>query len=100
MYDPRAIFSKEPAVIAEAIRAILFVLVLAGLVNVGEELLAGIALVVSLILSLFVYQSSTPTAFPTLSAGTSVNVQGSEDKVVIQPSPPGPTGIEGTPDGP
>jgi hypothetical protein len=37
----------------------------------------------------------TPIANPTLKAGTSVNVQGSEDKVVIESSPPGPVGVEG-----
>ena len=95
MYDPRAIFNKEPAVIAEAIRAILFVLVLAGLLNLGEELLAGIALVVSLVLSLFVRQASTPTASPTLKTGTEVTVEGSDDTVIVQPTPPGPVGVEG-----
>jgi hypothetical protein len=38
---------------------------------------------------------STPVANPTLPSGTSVNVQGSSDSVVIAPSPPGPTGVEG-----
>lgn len=42
----------------------------------------------------------TPVANPTLPAGTSVSVQGTEDKVVIAPTPPGPTGIEGEHDGP
>jgi hypothetical protein len=41
---------------------------------------------------------TTPINDPVLSAGTSVSVKGSEDKVVIQPSPPGPTGIEGSGD--
>lgn len=96
MYSIRAVLEKEPAVIAEAIRAILFVAVLAGLVNLGEELLAGIALVVSLVLSLFVRATSTSTAAPTLATGTTVSVKDSEDKVLIQPTPPGPTGVEGS----
>jgi hypothetical protein len=38
----------------------------------------------------------TPVANPTLPAGTSVNVQNTEDKVLIAPTPPGPTGIDST----
>ena len=37
----------------------------------------------------------TPVANPSLPVGSTVNVIGSEDKVVIESSPPGPTGIEG-----
>lgn len=37
----------------------------------------------------------TPLANPTLPQGTSVNVQNSEDKVIIEKSPPGPVGVEG-----
>lgn len=41
----------------------------------------------------------TPVANPTLPAGSVVNVQDSPDTVEIQPSPPGPVGIEGGNDG-
>ena len=34
-------------------------------------------------------------ANPTLAAGTSVKVEGSEDSVIVEKSPPGPTGVEG-----
>ena len=98
MYDPRNIFRQQPVAIAGALRSLLMVLVLVGLIALDEKQLAGIALAAELILGLFAWQSSTPTANPTLKTGTSVNVQGSEDKVIVQPSPPGPTGIEGTPD--
>lgn len=38
----------------------------------------------------------TPVASPTLPTGTSVKVQGTEDTVLIQPTPPGPVGVEGS----
>lgn len=42
----------------------------------------------------------TPVANPTLPSGSVVNVQGTEDKVEIQPTPPGPTGIDTSAGGP
>lgn len=36
----------------------------------------------------------TPVSNPTLPQGSVVNVQGTEDKVEIQPTPPGPQGID------
>lgn len=95
MYSITAIFQKQPAVIAGAIRTVLYVLVLAGVLVFGEQLLAGIALAVEVVLTLFVVSTSTPTAAPTLKSGTEVKVQGTTDTVVIAPTPPGPTGIEG-----
>ena len=94
MYSLRAIFDKQPAIIAGAIRSVLFVLVLAGLVSLGEELLAGIALTAEIVLTLFTVSQSTPKHHPTLAEGTEVKVQGSEDTVVIAASPPGPVGID------
>lgn len=41
----------------------------------------------------------TPIHNATLAANTTVKVEGTEDSVVIKASPPGPTGIEGGPDG-
>jgi hypothetical protein len=38
----------------------------------------------------------TPTSAPVLAADTVGAVKGSADTVVIQPSPPGPTGVEGS----
>lgn len=35
----------------------------------------------------------TPTARPTLARGTEVTVEGTDDKVEIQPTPPGPVGM-------
>jgi hypothetical protein len=49
--------------------------------------------------ALFAMHRSTPIANPTLAAGTPVKVAGSEDSVIIETSPPGPTGIEGGGDG-
>jgi hypothetical protein len=37
----------------------------------------------------------TPMAAPVLPAGSVVTVEGSEDQVEIQPTPPGPVAIEG-----
>lgn len=95
MYSLKALFQKQPSAIAGAIRSILFVLILAGAVVMDEKLLSGIALAMEVVLGLFVWNSVTPTASPTLNEGTEVSVAGSEDKVIIEKSPPGPTGIEG-----
>lgn len=38
---------------------------------------------------------TTPIKDPILPSGTTVSVQGTEDKVLIQPTPPGPQGVEG-----
>lgn len=45
-------------------------------------------------MSIWAASRVTPVANPTLPSGTSVNVQGTEDKVVIAPTPPGPTGVD------
>ena len=60
IYDPRAIFQKEPAVVAGAIRTILYGLVILGVVHLEAEQLAGIAVGLEVVLGLFVRQSSTP----------------------------------------
>lgn len=101
MYSLKAILDKEPASIAEAVRVILPVLVLLGVVHLDATALAGIVLGLSALLTLFVRNASTSKKAPTLEAGTEVTVAGSAapgkepDKVVIAPSPPGPVGIEG-----
>lgn len=99
MYSLKAILGKQPAAIAGAVRAVLFVLVLAGVIVLDEKVLSGIALALEVVLSLFVFQTSTPVASPTLPSGTEVSVKGSEDKVVIATTPPGPEGVEGGSDG-
>jgi hypothetical protein len=95
MYSITAIFQKQPAVIAGAIRIVLFTLVLLSVLNLTTEALAGIAIAVEALLTLFVVSQSTSAAYPTLKPDTEVSVQGTTDKVVIAPTPPGPTGIEG-----
>jgi hypothetical protein len=60
-YSIKAIFDKEPVVIAGAIRAVIYVLVLFGL-KVTVEQLAGIALGLELVLGLVARQSVTPAA--------------------------------------
>lgn len=77
-YDPREIFNREPAVIAGAIRSILYTAVLMGVPYVKDltvEQLAGIAIGLEVVLGLFVRQSSTP------------NVTVAE---IVRTPPPGP----------
>lgn len=45
--------------------------------------------------AIYAMRGSTPVHNPTLPANTEVKVQGTTDSVVIQPSPPGPVGVEG-----
>ena len=71
-YSLTNIFTKEPAVIAGAIRTVLLALVLLSIVAMDEKQLAGIALALEVILTLFVRSQSTPTAEPTLPVGTPV----------------------------
>lgn len=60
IYDPRAIFSREPTVVAGAIRTVLYGAVILGYVHLTPEQLAGIAIGLEAVLGLFVRQSSTP----------------------------------------
>jgi len=60
IYDPRALFQKEPAVVAGAIRTVLYGAVIMGIVHLTAEQLAGIAVGLEVVLGLFVRQSSTP----------------------------------------
>jgi hypothetical protein len=95
MYSIKAILDKEPAAIAEAVRTILPVLILLGVVHLEPEALAGIILALSAVLTLFVRNASTSKVYPNLPSGTEVAVAGTQDKVIVAPSPPGPVGIEG-----
>lgn len=72
MYSLTAILQKEPVAITGALRSVMYVLVLAGILLWDEKLLAGVALTAEIVLGLFVRQSSTPTAAPTLAEGTPV----------------------------
>ena len=97
-YSITAIFTKEPAVIAGAIRSILYVLVLVGLISLGADQLAAIALGLEVVLGLFVRSQSTSTSQPTLAVGTPVNA-GSAVVASIDPPPPPtvPAATGGTP---
>jgi hypothetical protein len=95
MYSLKAIAQKQPAAIAGAIRAILAALVLAKVIAVDIEVLAAGALALEVVLSLFVFSQSTSAAYPNVAPGTEVKIQGSEDTVIANPSPPGPVGVEG-----
>ena len=86
---------REPAVIAGTVIAVLQALILFNVVQLTVEQLAGVNTALIAVLTLFVRQSSTPTSEPTLKANTEVKVQGTSDSVVIQATPPGPTGVEG-----
>jgi hypothetical protein len=96
MYSLGHALQKEPVVLAGAIRSLLWLAVLLGWVQgLDEAALAGIALVAEIVLGLFARQASTPMVAPRLPAGTSVAVEGTNDTVEIQPTPPGPTGDAG-----
>jgi predicted Kef-type K+ transport protein len=72
MYSLTAILQKEPVAIAGALRSILYVLVLAGVIVWDAALLAGVALTAEIVLGLFVRQNSTSTSAPKLPEGTQV----------------------------
>ena len=74
MYAIGALLDKEPAIIAGAVRSILYVGVLGGWLHLEVAQLAGIAIGLELLLGLFVRAKSTSTTSPTLAAGTTVNV--------------------------
>lgn len=61
MYALKAIFDKEPAAIAAALKSALFAAVLFG-VALDAQQLAGIALALEVILGLFVRAKVTPNA--------------------------------------
>lgn len=62
-------------------------------------LIGSVAAFLGVFIAFLANTRTTPISDPILEAGTTVRVLNSEDSVVIQPSPPGPTGIEGGPDG-
>lgn len=72
-YSLTAIFTKEPVVIAGAVRSVLYVLVLMGLLHLTVEQLAGVALALEVVLGLFARTQSTSSSQPTLVVGTPVN---------------------------
>jgi hypothetical protein len=72
-YSIGNIFTKEPVVIAGAVRSVLYVLVLVSVVVLDDKQLAGIALGLEVVLGLFARQSSTSTSQPTLAVGQPVN---------------------------
>lgn len=51
-------------------------------------------LVAPLVAAMLIKPLVTPVASPQLPANTKVAVQGTDDAVIIQPTPPGPTGVE------
>src|SRR5688500_7835633 len=77
-YSLTNVFNKEPVVIAGALRSILWVAVLMGVVFLDEKQLAGIAIGLEVLLGLFTRQQTTPTAAPTLPLGTPVTVSGTD----------------------
>jgi hypothetical protein len=88
-YSLTAVFTKEPVVIAGAIRSVLYVLVLMSVVVLDDKQLAGIALGLEVLLGLFARQGSTSTSQPTLTVGTVVN-EGAAVVASVNP-PPEPT---------
>ena len=91
---------REPAVIAGAVIAVLNALQQFGVINLTADGLSAVNIALIAVLTLFVRQTSTSLSSPTLKANTEVSVKGTSDTVVIQPTPPGPTGVEGGADEP
>lgn len=83
MYSLSALLQKQPVAIAGALRSILYVLVLAGVLHMDADLLAGIALAAEVVLGLFAFSQVTPTSDPTLPKGTEVTVEGTEETSII-----------------
>ena len=66
-----------------------------GQVTSAVNAIGELALLVApLVTGLLIQPNVTPVAAPKLPANTEVMVQGTNDTVVIQPTPPGPVGIE------
>ena len=87
-YSPTNLFTKEPVVIAGAVRSVLYVLILVGWLHLTVEQLAGVALALELVLGLFARSTSTSTTQPTLSVGTPVNAGAAVVASVDPPPPP------------
>ena len=97
-YSLTAIFTKEPVVLAGAIRSVLYVLVLVNVLpGLTVDQLAAIALGAEVILGLFARSQSTSSSQPVLSVGTTVNA-GSAVVASVDP-PPEPTAVAPNPGG-
>lgn len=60
-----------------------------------QAAIVAVANSVIVVVTIFLTQrQTTPVSNPTLPTGSVVNVQGTEDKVEIAPTPPGPTGLD------
>ncbi|MEO7667152.1 MAG: hypothetical protein ABIU97_08990 [Dehalococcoidia bacterium] len=86
---------REPAAVSAAVIAVLNLLQILGVVSLTADAVSALNIALVAVLGLFVRQNSTSTASPTLARGSEVTVQGTSDTVIVQPSPPGPVGIEG-----
>lgn len=90
--------NREPVAVSAAVIAVLNVLQLLGVVSLNGDTVSAINIALVAVLGLFARQHSTSTAAPRLEADTEVKVldHGSPtgDVVVIQPTPPGPIGLE------
>lgn len=47
--------------------------------------------------TLFARARSTPVASPRLPEGSAVRVEGTDDTVIVKPTPPGPVGVDASP---
>lgn len=75
MYDLREFFNREPVAIATAIRTLLWLGVIIGILSdppFSSATLASIAVAIEVVLGLFVRSKVTPTAAPQLKPGTNV----------------------------
>lgn len=83
MYALGNIFTKEPAAVSAAIIAILNVLQLVGVVNLDGDTVSAINIALVAVLGLLTRQNSTPVTSPTVPAGTTVNIEGTDRSIVV-----------------
>jgi hypothetical protein len=93
MYNLKNILDKEPVAIAGALRSLLYIAVLGGLLHMDAGLLAAIALGAEITLGLFVRNASTPNATSeqnvaeAFQAGAEAGSTAKEQDISLEPSP-------------
>ena len=89
---------REPILLRNAAIGLVSIVALFGLTieeSSVDKVLSVVFLVLPLLASwLAARPATTPVADPVLPTGTHVSVEGTDDIVVVQPTPPGPVGYE------
>lgn len=87
-YSIGNLFTKEPVVIAGAIRSVLWVLILLSVIAMDEKQLAAVGLALEVVLGLFTRSTTTPTTAPVLAVGTPANAGSAVVASVVPPPEP------------